>query len=171
MKIKFSVLFIFLFTFSIYGQQTSNQKTVETDFSATTLDGKMLDTAKLRGKVIVLNLWFINCPNCIQEIKLLNKIVEEYKDNKDVVFLGLATNKKSELEKFLKKTPFAYQIVSDMATTILTKFGKPDKKGQIYMGFPMHIVIDREGKTVVRIEGIKGVEAVKNELKKQFAAK
>ena len=56
----------------------------------------------MRGKVVVLNLWFINCPNCVDEIKLLNKVVDDYKD-KDVVFFGLATNKKPELDKFLKK--------------------------------------------------------------------
>ncbi len=171
MKIFILVLLTFLFSFSISGQQNANQKTTATDFSATTLDGKPINTADLRGKIIVLNLWFINCPNCVQEIKLLNQVVEEYKNNKDVVFLALATNKPTDLEKFLKKNPFAYQIIPSAGTIILNNFGTPDKNGKIYIPFPTHLVINKDGKTLLRAEGLKGVEAVKAELKKQFSAK
>ena len=156
---------------SAFGQQPkTEEKPLAPTFSATTLEGITLNTADLKGKVIVLNLWFINCPNCVQEIKLLNQVVDDYKD-KDVVFLALATNKKPDLEKFLKKNPFKFQILPDQMMTILTKFGAPDKSGKIEIPFPVHIVIDREGRLINRMTGIKGVEMVKNELKKQFDMK
>lgn len=161
---------LFVFAISAFGQKTTADKTLAPTFSATTMDGKAVNTADLKGKVIVLNLWFINCPNCVEEIKLLNKVVDDYKD-KDVVFLGLATSRKADLEKFLKKNPFKFQVIPDAMQIVLTKFGTPDKNGQINIPFPVHIVIDKQGKQVVRAEGIKGVEAVKNELKKQFETK
>jgi peroxiredoxin len=147
--------------------QTSSQPA----FAAVALDGSRVDTAALRGKVVVLNLWFINCPNCVEEIKLLNTLVDEYKGNKDVVFIGLAASNKPDLEKFLKKYPFKYQIVPNATMIIISKFGTPDKKGEINVPFPMHYILDRDGKIVVKAQGIKGIDAVKTELKKQFAAK
>src|SRR5687767_3412575 len=82
-------------------------------FQAVAMDGSSIDTSALKGKVVVLNLWFINCPNCVEEIKLLNEIVEEYKSNSDVVFIGPAASKKAELTKFLSKNPFRFQVIPD----------------------------------------------------------
>lgn len=169
----FAIFAVVAFGCSAFGQKKTNEKKNEKPLAPTlkaaTLEGKTVNTADLRGKVIVLNLWFINCPNCVEEIKLLNKIVEEY-NGKDVVFLGLAANNKSDLQKFLKKNPFKYQIVPNAGDFILESYGEL-KNGEYYLGFPMHVVIDREGRIILKMQGIKGVEAVKNELKKQFATK
>ena len=166
MKFSLSVLFVFLFSFSIAAQT----KKMPTDFAALGMDGTKVDTVALRGKVVVLNLWFINCPNCLEEIKLLNELVDEHKDSKDVVFLAPAASSKPELEKFLVKHPFKYQVVPNASSIILFKFGTPNRNGEIDMPFPMHLVLNRDGKTILRVQGIKGVEAVRTELKKHLPA-
>jgi peroxiredoxin len=137
------------------------------DFAATAMDGSKVDTASLRGKVVVFNLWFINCPNCIEELKLLNQLVTDYAGRSDVVFIAPAASRRPDVEKFLKKNPFKYIVVPDAAQIILTRFGTPNKKGEIDMPFPMHFVLDRTGKVVVQAQGVKGVDAVKKELAKQ----
>lgn len=152
-----------VFVLTISAQQ---KKPLAPAFSVSSIDGKTFDSEKLKGKIVVLNLWFINCPNCLEEIKSLNQLVSEYK-GKDVVFIGMATNKKPDLEKFLKKNPFDYNIVPGAMQTILS-FGEPDKNGEINIPFPMHVVIDREGAIVVRRSGRKGLDDVKSELKKQI---
>ena len=156
---------ILIFAVSLSAQ--TNQAT----FAALTMDGIKIDTAALRGKVIVLNLWFVGCENCVDEIHLLNQLADEYKDNKDVVFLGLAASRKPDIEKFLVKNPFKYTIIPNAQMIILSKFGTPDKHGEINVPFPMHYVIDRDGKVVVKEQGVKGVDSVRAELKKQFSAK
>lgn len=158
---------ILLFTLSSFAQKSGAKPAAPTLF-ATTLDGKNIDTADLNGKVVVLNLWFIGCPNCVQEIKLLNALVDEYKDNKDVVFLAPATNSAKELVPFLAKNPFKYQVIPSAMNIILGKFGTVDKNGQITSPFPMHFVVDRAGVITLKMEGIKGVAAVRTELQKQF---
>ncbi len=172
MKKLFILAALFVFSFSAFGQQNKkDEKPLAPAFKGITLDGKTIDFADLRGKVVVLNLWFINCPNCIEEIKLLNSLVDSYKDNKDVVFIGLATNNKPDLEKFLKKNPFKYQIIPNAGQFMLFKYGEAKKNGEYYLGYPTHVVVDKEGRIALKMEGIKGVEAVKNELKKQLEAK
>jgi len=166
MRVVICLIFCFSSVFAVFGQKKMDEKPLAPSFDVTSIDGKTFDSADLKGKVVVLNLWFINCPNCVEEIKLLNKVVDQYK-GKDVVFIGLATNDKAKLESFLKKNPFKYNIVPKAMQTILS-FGEPDKSGKINIPFPMHIVIDRDGKITVRRSGIKGLDVVKAELKQQF---
>lgn len=167
MRVVFSLIFCFVFVWSISAQQKKpDAQPIAPAFNVSSIDGKTLDSDKLKGKIVVLNLWFVNCPNCVEEIKLLNNLVDEYKDQ-NVVFIGLATDSKAKLDIFLKKIPFKYNIVPKAMQTILS-FGEPDKSGEINIPFPMHIVVDRAGKITVRRSGIKGLDAVKAELKRQF---
>lgn len=138
------------------------------DFSGRDMSGKMVSMSDLRGKVVVLNLWFINCPNCLSEIKALNQVVQEYRSNKDVVFIAPAASRQRELEAFLRKNPFDYQVLPDSTMMILMHFGTPDKSGEINVPFPMHYVIGRDGETLIKVQGTRGVAAVKAELAKQF---
>ena len=138
------------------------------DFSGVTMDGKKVSLSELRGKVVVINLWFINCPNCLAEIKELNQLVAQYRDNKEVVFLAPAASARAQLVTFLKKNPFSFQVIPDSSIMIIQKFGTPGKNGTINIPFPMHYVIDREGNVRVRVEGM---AAVKEELRRQFTAK
>ena len=167
-----------LFAVLIFGISISAQKlttgpvpTSQPTFAAVDMAGQKVDIAALKGKVVVLNLWFVNCPNCLEEIKLLNGLVDQYKDNKDVVFVGLAASKKVNLQQFLQKNPFKYQIIPDATQIILGKFGDPNKSGEVDVPFPMHYVLDRQGNIVVKAQGIKGVDVVKKELVTQFTKK
>ena len=171
MKLLTTFALILLITLCTSAQKGGGTVAVGTqpDFAAVDMAGSRVDMATLRGKIVVLNLWFVNCPNCIEEITLLNKLVDENAKNKDVVFLGLAASSKPALDKFLAKNPFKYTIVPNAQMIILTKFGVPDKGGNIDVPFPMHFVLDRTGKVVMKEQGIKGVEAVKAELTRQLS--
>jgi len=75
------------------------------------------------------------------------------------------------LVKFLAKNTFKYQVLPDSSIIILSQFGTPDKEGNINISFPMHYVLDREGKVAAKAQGIKGIEAVKGELRNGFLQK
>jgi len=167
MKYILLIAAILLFTISSFAQKPGDKPVAPTLF-ATTIDGKNIDTSDLKGKVVVLNLWFINCPNCVQEIKLLNALVDEFKDNKEVVFLAPAVSSAKELTPFLAKNPFKYQVIPSANNIILGKFGTIDKDGNITSPFPMHYVVDRTGVITLKMEGIKGVAAVRAELNRLF---
>jgi peroxiredoxin len=169
MKILYALVALLVFAVSFSAQQTTGA--AQPTFVASAMDGTRVDLAALRGKVVVINLWFVNCPNCVEEIERLNQLVDRYKDNKDVVFLGLAASKKPLVEQFLASHPFKYQVIPDAAIIIVGKFGTPDKTGNIEVPFPMHYVLDRQGNVIVKTQGIKGVEDVKAALANQVGAK
>ena len=133
------------------------------------MDGSKVDTNALKGKLVVLNLWFVGCPKCQAEMPDLNQFFDANAQNKDVVFLGLASSPKPLIEKFLQKNPFKYTIVPSAQMLILTKFGSMSSGGDIVVPFPMHVLIDRDGLVVARAEGVKGLDVIKAELARQLA--
>ena len=104
-----------------------------------TLDGKTLALAELRGKVIVLNFWFIGCPVCRALKPKLNEFKARFAGNEDVVFLAMTGDPSGDVEKYLKKEPFDYLQVTD-AKAAMTQF--------VFSGYPKNIVIDKQGTIV-----------------------
>jgi len=102
-------------------------------FQATDMAGNNYTLESLKGKVIVLNFWFVACKPCVMEMPELNKLVDKYK-NSEVVFLGFAVDDKSKIENFLKKTTYKYTIIPDAKETV---------KSYNINGFPTHILIDK----------------------------
>jgi len=119
--------------------------------SLKTISGEKIETKDLKGKVIVLNLWYTTCHPCIAELPALNKLVIEYK-NKNVVFLGLSTDTKEMLDRdFFPNYKFDFKIIPG-AGDIVEKIGQT--------GFPTTYIIDTKGNVIEAwIGGSDGKEA------------
>lgn len=114
-------------------------------FRTTDINGRKYNLKELRGKVVVLNFWFINCPPCRKEIPELNKIVADYQQNKDVVFLAIALDDKTALKEFLQELPFDYNIVDE---------GRFIAQQYRITSYPTHVVVDKEGKVSFHTTGL-----------------
>jgi len=113
------------------------------DFDVRSLDGHQLSLSGLRGKVVVLNFWFIACPPCRVEIPKLNQLVKDF-EGKNVVFIAFAPDSEEDLRAFLEETKFDYQVVAQ-ATPIAKEYG--------VTGAPTHIVVDKEGRIAAERRG------------------
>jgi peroxiredoxin len=109
--------------------------TKATDFNLKDLKGKTHILSELKGKVVVLNFWFVECKPCIMEMPELNQLVEEFKE-KNIVFLAIALNDKKQLKKFLKTTDFNYKVVAN---------GQSSADSYGVKGFPTNVIIDQNG--------------------------
>jgi len=109
------------------------------DFTAKDMAGNEVSLSKLRGKVVVLNFWFVRCHACVEEMPELNQTVENFK-NKGVEFLALNFDKRDETQWFLEnKAQFDYQIIPE-AQGIFDQYG--------IQPCPVSIVIDPNGTIV-----------------------
>ena len=119
--------------------------------SLQTVSGEKIETKGLKGKVLVINLWFTTCHPCIAELPALNKLVKEYKD-KNVVFLGLSTDTKEMLDRdFFPNYKFDFKIIPG-AGDIVEKIG--------HTGFPTTYIVDTKGNvTDAWIGGSSGKDA------------
>lgn len=111
--------------------------TLAPTFDAPDIDAKWINTAELKGKVIVLNFWFIGCTGCMDEIPKLQATMNKYRDNSDVMFIAVSINTPQELRRFREREGFTYRHIGQ-ALALSKLFG--------FAGYPKNIVIGRDGK-------------------------
>jgi peroxiredoxin len=100
------------------------------------LAGEKFELPALRGKVIVLNFWFIGCASCLAHQPKLNELKAKFAGEKDVVFLAATADPVSEVKRFLDKRKFDYTQAAD-AEAALKTFR--------FSGYPRNIVISKTG--------------------------
>ena len=110
------------------------------DFLAIDMNGNYVKLSDLKGKVVVLNFWFIQCKPCIMEMPELNEVADSY-DSDDVVFIGITFDSKELVENFLKQTKFNYTITPD-ASDAITIYG--------VNSYPTNMVINQDGQIVLK---------------------
>ena len=103
-------------------------------FDLNTLTDKNYNSEKLIGKPTMINFWFTRCAPCIDEMPVLNKIKEKYKD--DFNFIAITYEKKEDVEKFLKKHPFNFEHLVD-AKNFTDQLG--------IQAYPMNLFLDKKG--------------------------
>jgi peroxiredoxin len=113
-------------------------------FDAKDIDGDSIDLTSAKGKIIVLNFWFINCGPCRKEIPELNVLVDSFKKNENVLFVAVALDSKAALQNFLEKMPFKYSIID--GRTIAGNYG--------VRFYPTHVILDTEGKVYFHTSGL-----------------
>lgn len=104
----------------------------------TDLNNNVHDSLNRKDKIIVYKCWFTSCVACVAEFPELNKLVEEYKGNKDVEFISLAMDDKEPLKKFLSTRTFEYSTIPMMKKLMMDDL--------LINSFPTHIVVGRDGR-------------------------
>ncbi len=93
------------------------------EINFTDLNGKEYNSDFIKGKTLVLDFWFIGCTACVHEFPDLNELKNKYAGSKSILFAGIAPDKESALRKFLKKTDFQFDVISDTASYLVKKLG------------------------------------------------
>jgi peroxiredoxin len=124
------------------------------DFEVTDIQGRKWKMKDLQDKIVIFNFWFVECAPCIQEMPSLNKLVEEYKNNSNVVFLSFSNSDKEKIKKLLKSKDFHYNHVSQEQTKAFLE----QWKIQIY---PTNVIVNK-GKIVFYKSG--GIKSEKEDI-------
>ena len=110
-----------------------------------TADGKLIDGAMLKNKVVFINFWATWCPPCIAEMPSINRLYNKFKDNQDIFFLMVdADNDLQKSSNFMKDKNYQIPVVT-------TQGNIPE---EWYSGtLPTTIVLDKKGNVVYRQTG------------------
>ncbi|MER5684132.1 TlpA disulfide reductase family protein [Streptomyces sp. NPDC002205] len=113
-----------------------------------TLDGKPLDVADYKGKVVVLNVWGSWCGPCRLEAKHFAKVSKETA-SQGVQFIGINTRdaEKGPAVNFEKDNSITYPSFFDPIGKLILRFPKGTLNPQ---AIPSTVVIDRDGKIAAR---------------------
>jgi thiol:disulfide interchange protein DsbD len=115
-----------------------------------TLAGASLSPSDWKGKVVVLNYWATWCVPCRSEIPEFNKMHDELKDI-EIVGIEMGEEGMDAVKPFLEKNPMKY--------TVGIGSGSMDQ-------LPVTLVLDRNGNTVQRFDGLTTPDQIKAAISK-----
>lgn len=108
------------------------------NFTLTSFDGQEYELSKLRGKVVLINIWASWCIPCEAEAAELQAAWEYYQDRGDVIFLGIDyADTETEALAFLERFGITYPNGPDLGTRIYTAYNA--------LGVPETFIIDQDG--------------------------
>ena len=98
------------------------------DFSLFDLDGNKVTLSKLKGKIVIIDLWATWCHWCIKAFPLMKEAQEKYKNDKNVVFLFMDTfeqgNKQKEnARKFMTENNYPFHVILDTDSKAAKSYG------------------------------------------------
>lgn len=101
-------------------------------------EGKVIDLASLKGKVVFVNFWATWCPPCIAEMPSINGLYKKHKDNNNVVFIMADVDGTMDKSlKFMKKKK--YMLPVHVPASSMPK--------EYFAGsMPTTIILDKEGR-------------------------
>ena len=119
------------------------------DVTGTTYEGDAFSSADVRGKVLVINVWYASCPPCRKEAPELEKIHQDYADQ-DVQFVGVnVRDEQGPAAAFEKKYGITYPSMPDLDAAIMYSL-----RGQVAPNaVPSTLVLDTEGRVAARSSG------------------
>ncbi|WGX96155.1 TlpA disulfide reductase family protein [Nocardioides sp. L-11A] len=125
-----------------------DEREAPVDISGTTIQGEALDLADLRGKVVVLNVWWSLCGPCIKEMPMLVEAETELGD--DVAFVGINIRDlaKENAAAFERARGVDYPSFYDPGSETLLDLGRFAPPSM-----PATLVLDATGRVAALVNG------------------
>ncbi len=98
------------------------------------INGNPFNMESLNGKPTLVNLWFVNCPPCIEEMPYLNELKAHYGDR--VNFVAVTFDKKKKVDDFLSNRTFDFTHIIDAQVAMDNLKNK---------SYPLNIYLDKNG--------------------------
>ncbi len=99
-----------------------------------TINGDSILIGGINEKPTLINFWHVQCPPCVAEIPVLNRLKENYSDK--VNFVSVTFETKDDVKEFLKKREFNFKHVVN-ADDYVKIIGSES--------YPQNIFIDKKG--------------------------
>lgn len=134
-------------------------------FSLSASDGGQINSAGLRGRVVILSFWATWCPACRRELPELDKLYRHYQNNSSVSFWAvdvLGNGETADKAKaFLQKAGYSLPVAFG------TEKSPEDFGGD---GLPFLVIMDKSGHIRLAHSGYDRSEPLQPELAKEITA-
>lgn len=139
------------------------------DFELQSLDGRTVKLSALKGKAVVVNFWATWCAPCRHEMPWFEELHQQYK-GQGLELIGIATDDyvdskdavRDEVAKFAKNLGVTYTILRG-TESVADAYG-----GAQFL--PTTFYIDRQGKIIANVTGIKGKGEIEEVIKKALGS-
>jgi thiol-disulfide isomerase/thioredoxin len=127
-------------------------------FLVNDLDGRILSTAQLRGKVVIVNFWATWCPPCREEIPEMVELADRFKDRLQII--GVSEDDDAtpeEVRDFAREEKINYPIVMGGSGISREYGGVP--------ALPTSFIVNTDGRVVVKHVGLFPAEVYDREIR------
>ena len=107
------------------------------EIGAPDLNGRAISLRGLRGKVVIVDFWASWCAPCREEMPVLNRLFQRYREQGLVVIGVSVDNQVGNARTFLRRTQVSFPIVHDGGRAIADRYDPPR--------MPSSYVLDRRG--------------------------
>ena len=157
MKLNLHTTFLYM-AFFLFTNAYSQNSIQDVNFSL--VNNEIFSLDQLKGNVVVINIYNPSYPN---SKKIPGEIVARYKNDK-VVFLTITDNPYKSSIAFSENNAINYQTMKgDEAERIFNTY-----QTSMFKVFPIHVIIDQEGKVSYKRKGT--VKNIENKITKKIDA-
>ena len=124
-----------------------NDKKQAPNLSFTTIEGKQISMASLKGKMVIVNFWATYCPGCIEEMPdLVNAYKQYHEKGLEIIAVSIADDPPNQVLNFSRKNALPFPIVHDSDTKISQAFDNVSLT-------PTSFIIDQQGRVIGKTIG------------------
>jgi peroxiredoxin len=108
-------------------------------------DGRMLDSAQLKGKVVLVNYWATWCPYCLKEMPVIEEFWQDHRAQGFEVLAVSVDDPPDKIMQYMKDHGHHFPAAA-MDPSIYAAFGRTDS-------IPASFLVDAEGVIRHKIDG------------------
>jgi peroxiredoxin len=118
-------------------------------FALSDINGKTWNFPEdLKGKVVAIRFWADWCKSCAEEMPVIEKVYNKYKDKGLVVLAVNIGQERDAVVKFVNGIKISYPVLLDPRAMVTKRYG--------VTGLPITFIIDRNGTIRQKILGEAG---------------
>lgn len=119
------------------------------ELTGTDLDGQDVDLADLRGKPVVVNVWWSQCPPCRVEQPDLNEAAAELGDRATFIGLNIRDSSADAARSYVRGFEVPYSSIYSADGSALLAFAGTLNPRSI----PSTVVLDAKGRIAATVQG------------------
>ena len=124
-----------------------SNKTQAPTITFTTIEGKKISMADLKGKVVLVNFWATDCPGCIKEMPDLIKTYNDYKSKGfEIISVAMPYDPPAQVLNYTRQKALPFPVMHDGLSEITQAFGGVNLT-------PTAFIFDKQGKRLQRTIG------------------
>ncbi len=101
-----------------------NNKSVAPNVTFTTIEGKKIAMADLKGKVVLVNFWATDCPGCVKEMPALVNAYKQYNTKGfEIVAVAMPYDPPAQVLNYTKQKGLPFPVMLDGLSEITDQFG------------------------------------------------
>ncbi|WP_047541201.1 TlpA disulfide reductase family protein [Methylotenera versatilis] len=113
----------------------------------TTIEGKKISMADLKGKVVLVNFWATDCPGCIKEMPDLIKTYNNYKTKGlEIISVAMPYDPPAQVLNYTRQKSLPFPVMHDGLSEITQAFGGVNLT-------PTAFIFDKQGNRLQRTIG------------------